>query len=608
MDILGISCYFHDASAVLLRDGVPVACAAEESFTRRKHDFRFPEHAIRYVLEAGGVRGPDLEWVVFYEKPFRKWERLWMSVLGMYPRSWPAFREAVQGWLADKLWVKARLQQMLGVAPDRILFSDHHLSHAASAFFCSPFDEAAILTADAVGEWSTATLSVGRDRRIEAIAELRFPHSIGLLYSTFTAFLGFEVNEGEYKVMGMAPFGEPRYVEDIYRLLDLKPDGSLWLDMDYFSYPYSSDRMFRSRLEKLLGPPRKPGMPFFTRRSGWPAYFGERPPDWERLADENQRYADIAASIQRVTEDILLAMARYLYERTGLRRLCMAGGVALNCVANARILQEGPFEEIFIQPNAGDGGGALGAALWVYHTVLGHPRKFVMEHAYWGRAYTTGEVRAALERAGVPFEEAPDEETLVDRTVEYLLEGRVVGWFQGRLEWGPRALGHRSILADPRRPDMKDRVNVLIKFREPYRPFAPSVAAEAAARFFDGGPAIEQYPARFMLYTVPVRSSAVDRIPAVTHVDGSARIQTVTAAWEPLYDRLIRRFGEATGVPVVLNTSFNLKGEPIVCSPADALSTFFRSGLEVLVIDRFIVEKRDRVPENASAAVARVAR
>jgi carbamoyltransferase len=306
-----------------------------------------------------------------------------------------------------------------------------------------------------------------------------------------------------------------------------------------------------------------------------------------------------------VTEDILLAMARYLHERTGLRRLCMAGGVALNCVANARILREGPFEEIFIQPNAGDGGGALGAALWAYHTVFGHPRKFVMEHAYWGRAYTPAEVRTALERAGVAFKEAPDEDTLIDWTVERLLEGRVVGWFQGRLEWGPRALGHRSILADPRRPDMKDRVNVLIKFREPYRPFAPSVAAEAAPRFFDGGSAIGQYPARFMLYTVPVRSSAWDRIPAVTHVDGSSRIQTVTSAWEPLYDRLIRRFGEATGIPVVLNTSFNLKGEPIVCSPEDALSTFFRSGLEVLVIDRFIVEKPDRSEESVRVGVGR---
>jgi carbamoyltransferase len=363
--------------------------------------------------------------------------------------------------------------------------------------------------------------------------------------------------------------------------------------------------MFADRFERLFGPPRKPGTPFFTRRSGWPTYFGERPPDWERLAEENQRYADIAASIQRVTEDILLAMVRYLHERTGLRRLCMARGVALNCVANARILREGPFEEIFIQPNAGDGGGALGAALWAYHTVFGHPRKFVMEHAYWGRAYTPAEVRTALERAGVAFKEAPDEDTLIDWTVERLLEGRVVGWFQGRLEWGPRALGHRSILADPRRPDMKDRVNVLIKFREPYRPFAPSVAAEAAPRFFDGGSAIGQYPARFMLYTVPVRSSAWDRIPAVTHVDGSSRIQTVTSAWEPLYDRLIRRFGEATGIPVVLNTSFNLKGEPIVCSPEDALSTFFRSGLEVLVIDRFIVEKPDRSEESVRVGVGR---
>ncbi len=589
MYILGVSCYFHDASAVLLRDGIPVACAAEESFSRRKHDPDFPERAIRYVLATAGIEGRDLDWVVFYEKPFRKWERIWMSILGRYPRSWPVFREAMRGWLMDKLWVKARLERLLDIPADRILFSDHHLSHAASAFFCSPFEEAAILTADAVGEWSTATLGVGRDREIEAIAELRFPHSIGLLYSTFTALLGFEVNEGEYKVMGMAPFGEPKYVEDIYRILDLKPDGSIWLDMDYFAYTHSADRMYSARLLELFGPPRKPGTPFFTERSGWPRYWGAPPANFRELARENQRYADIAASIQRVTEDMLIAMARYLHERTGLRRLCMAGGVALNCVANTKILQQTPFAELFIQPNAGDGGGALGAALWVYHTVLGQPRRYVMEHAYLGPAFDAGRVQAALAQQGVAYEEVPHEDALVARVVDALVAGKVVGWYQGALEWGPRALGHRSILADPRNPEMKDRVNVKIKFREPYRPFAPSVLADCALTYFGVEEAVRQYPARFMLLTVPVRDGA--GIPAVTHVDGSSRIQTVTEAWEPLYARLLRTFREATGVGVVLNTSFNLRGEPIVCAPEDALSTFFRSGLDWLVMDRFIVQK-----------------
>ena len=480
MNILGISCYFHDAASALLRDGHLIAAAEEERFTRKKHDYEFPQHAIDFCLGAGGVRAEELDYVVFFEKPFVKFERLILSSMQTFPRSHRVFREAMISWLGDKLWIKHLIQRRLSVPPSRILFSEHHLSHAASAFFCSPFEDAAILTVDGVGEWTTASLGIGKGTDIKLLKEIRFPHSLGLLYSAFTAFLGFEVNEGEYKVMGMAPFGSPKYREKVYKLIRLANDGSFELDMDYFSFHFSTENTFNGKFETLFGPSRDPKALFFTPASGYPSYFGDKPVNYKELGEQNQYYADIAASIQAVTEDTLLKMAQYLYRETGLKRLCMAGGVALNSVANGKILRETPFEEIYVQPSAGDGGGAIGAALYAYHVVLGKPRKFIMEHAYWGEEHGPGEIEKFLRENGIRYRRLESEEKLVERIVDELQAGKVVGWFQGRFEWGPRALGNRSILADPRRADMKDIVNVKIKFREPFRPFAPSVLAECA--------------------------------------------------------------------------------------------------------------------------------
>jgi carbamoyltransferase len=592
MHILGISCFFHDAAAVLLRDGAIVAAAEEERFSRKKHDYEFPGQAIDFCLRRAGIRSEDLDYVAFFEKPFLKFERLLFTVLANFPRSRRVFQESMVTWLTDKLWIQSLIKERLGVPGDRILFSEHHLSHAASAYLCSPYDEAAILTVDGVGEWATATCGVGAGNELRLLKEIRFPHSLGLLYSAFTAFLGFEVNEGEYKVMGMAPFGKPRYLDEVYRLIRVDDDGSFALDMDAFVFHRSTDKTFGTRFERLFGAPRDPRTPFFTAASGYPSYFGPRPADYEAVAAENQRYADIAASIQVATEEILLKMARHLHAQTGLRRLCMAGGVALNSVANARILRETAFEELFVQPAAGDGGGALGAALWAYHTVLGHPRTRTLEHAYWGADYDDREIEDFLVTNEIPYQRVDDEDALLDEVVDALTAGHIVGWFQGRFEWGPRALGNRSILADPRRADMKDIVNTKIKFREPFRPFAPSVLEEHTDEYFDLPDAARHYPARFMLYVVDVKSDKRDVIPAITHVDGTGRLQTVRRDTNPRYYRLIERFGQATGVPIVLNTSFNLKGEPIVNTPAEAFSTFSRSGMDMLVLGDCVVVKR----------------
>lgn len=591
MRILGLSCYFHDAAAALLQDGVLVAAAEEERFSRVKHDFGFPERAIRFCLRQGRITGADLDYVAFFEKPFVKFDRIIRTAIATAPRSAGVFRKAMTAWMLDKLWVKSRIRDIVGVPPDRIVFVEHHQSHAASAFYCSPFQDAAILTVDGVGEWATATTGWGRGTEITVDAEIRFPHSIGLLYSAFTAFLGFEVNEGEYKVMGMAPYGVPRYEDKVWKLLDVAPDGAFSLNLDYFSFHYSPTRTFSPKFEELFGAPRRPETPFFTAKSGYPSYFGPKPSNYEALAAENQHYADIAASIQLVTEDVLLRMVRALCERTSQTRLCMAGGVALNSVANGRILKETPVTDLYVQPAAGDSGAAVGAALFVYHQTLGNDRRFVMEHAYWGADLAADAIRDAAAASGLSYVECPAEDDVIGRAVDLLVDGKVIGWSQGPFEWGPRALGNRSILADPRRGDMKEIVNTKIKFREPYRPFAPSVLVERAADLFDMTDPARQYPARFMLVVVPVLESARETIPAVTHVDGSARLQTVFAATNPRYHRLVRMFGEATGVPVVLNTSFNLRGEPIVNTPAEALSTFLRSGLDALVLDRTLIYK-----------------
>jgi carbamoyltransferase len=591
VNILGISCYFHDAAAALLRDGQLIAAAEEERFTRKKHDYEFPQNAIDFCLRTGGIRSEDLDYVAFFEKPFIKFERLILSSMQTFPRSHKVFREAMITWLGDKLWIKHLIQKKLGVPGSKILFSEHHLSHAASAFFCSPFEEAAILTVDGVGEWTTASLGIGKGTDIKLVKEIRFPHSLGLLYSAFTAFLGFEVNEGEYKVMGMAPFGTPRYVDKVHKLIRLGRDGSFELDLDYFCFHYSTDTTFNGKFEAMFGLPRDPKAHFFTPTSGYPSYFGAKPGNYEELAKQNQYYADVAASIQAVIEEAMLQMAQNAYKETGMKRLCMAGGVALNSVANGRIVRETPLEELYVQPSAGDGGGAVGAALYAYHAVLGKPRQFIMEHAYWGQEHGPAEIQKFLNDGGIRYRRFDDEEKLIAYVVDRLQQGKVVGWSQGRFEWGPRALGSRSILADPRRADMKDIVNVKIKFREPFRPFAPSVLADRAEEYFVLSEAAKHYPARFMLYVVDVREEKREILPAITHVDGTGRLQTVRKEFSPKYHRLIETFGQATGVPVVLNTSFNLKGEPIVNTPQEAFNTFNQSGMDTLALGQYVVEK-----------------
>jgi carbamoyltransferase len=614
MYILGISCYYHDAAAALLQDGVLVAAAEEERFTRIKHDFGFPEKAIDFCLRQAGISGTDLDYVVFYEKPLLKFERILLSTLQTFPSSWGVFREAMITWFNEKLWIKGLILTKLNIPDEKLLFVEHHLSHAASAFFCSPYDESAILTIDGVGEWTTATVgrgtafwehngdsglataSVATDRikttntnSIDLFNEVKYPHSLGLLYSAFTAFLGFQVNEGEYKVMGMAPYGRPNRVEDVYKLIEVSNDGGFRLNLEYFSYHHSTHRTFNDRFIQLWGEPRVHESDFYTPTT----HPKKDHPKWnDEVARKNQHYADIAASIQQVTEDTMLKMAQYAYERTGSKRLCMAGGVALNSVANGRILRETPFEDVYIQPAAGDSGGAVGAALYVYHVLLGKPRKFVMEHAYWGQSYSPDEVRLAINETGRSYQRFEGVDKLAELMVEDLLEGKVIGLFQDRFEWGPRALGNRSILADPRKAEMKEIVNARIKFREPFRPFAPVILEERASDFYaDLENPMRQYPLRFMLMVYATMNEHGDRIQAVTHEGGTGRLQTVRREWNPLYYRAIELFEQATGVPVLLNTSFNLRGEPIVNTPANALNTFSKSDIDTLYMDGFVVKK-----------------
>jgi carbamoyltransferase len=592
MYILGISCFYHDAAAALLKDGMLIAAAEEERFTRIKHDYDFPENAINFCLDYAGISGKDLDYVVFYEKPFHKFERILQTTLQTFPRSWRVFGEAMSIWIADKLWMRSIIGDKIGVELDKILFTDHHVSHAASAFYPSPFEEAAILTVDGVGEWATATMGIGKGTTIKLIKEMRFPHSLGLLYSAFTAFLGFQVNEGEYKVMGMAPYGKPRHIDKIYdRLIKMADDGSFWINMDYFSYHYSDSQTFNAKFVDLFGEPRPTEMHFFTSTTRFPSYFGEKPSNFSELCQQNEHYADIAASIQTVSEEILLKMANALYKETGLKKLCIAGGVGLNSVANGRILRETPIEELFIQPAAGDSGGALGAALYAYHALLGKPRSYVMEHAYLGKEYTNGEIKEFLDSNNIDYKYFSDEEKLLNRVVDDLVSGKVVGWFQGRFEWGPRALGNRSILADPRSEEMKDLVNIKIKFREPFRPFAPVILEEKTRDFFyNADEAVKQFPARYMLLVLPLKENKAETINAVNHM-GTGRLQTIRKEWNPRYYNIVKKFGEATGVPVLLNTSFNLRGEPIVTSPANAFNTFSKSGIDVLVLGDYMIRK-----------------
>ncbi len=574
MNILGISAFYHDSAAALFQNGQLVAAAEEERFTRKKHDAGFPKHAARYCLEQGGIEVKDLDYVGFYEKPLIKFERILYTYFATFPGGYRAFLKSMPVWLKDKLWIPGKIRRDLGGYTGPLLFSDHHESHAASTFLVSPFERAAILTLDGVGEWSTATYGRGEGNRIELLNEVRFPHSLGLLYTAFTYYLGFRVNSAEYKVMGLAPYGKPTYLDQVREVAELREDGSFWLNLKYFNY-HTALTMTNTAFGRLFGgPPRRTD---------------------EKL---EQRHFDIAASIQKFLEDVVLRMGQHVHERTGEKKLCMAGGVALNCVANGRLLREGPFDEIFIQPAAGDAGGAVGVAALIWNSVLGNPRTFVWPHAYWGPEYSDADVLGVLDKAGVPYKRYGRRE-LLETTARLIADQNVVGWFQGRMEFGPRALGNRSILADARNPANKDVVNLKIKFRESFRPFAPAVLAERAAEYFD----IDR-PSPYMLLTAQVRPER-RVIPAVTHLDGSARLQTVTKDENPLFYDLIQEFDRQTGVPVIINTSYNVRGEPIILSPEDAFRCFMRTKMDALVMHDCVVLKRD-VEEEAEAALREI--
>jgi len=589
--LLGISAWYHDSAACLLRDGKIVAAAHEERFSRIRHDAAFPGQAVAYCLAEAGIRSADLELVVFYEKPFLRFERLLETYLAFAPRGLPQFLQAIPVWLRDKLWIKDHLRRQLGF-DGPIIFSEHHQSHAASAFFPSPFAEAAFLTLDGVGEWTTTSYGVGHANQVEINYELRFPHSLGLIYSAFTYYTGFKVNSGEYKLMGLAPYGEPRFVETIFEhLVDLKPDGSFRLNLDYFDF-CTGLTMTNKRFARLFGgPPRQPEAPL------------------------TQREMDLACSVQRVTEEIMLRIVRHVHATTGMKRLCLAGGVALNCVANGRILREGPFEAIWIQPASGDAGGAVGAALFGWYQYLAQPRiaddvHDAMRNACLGPEFSVEEIRAVLDAEGAIYQEL-EEQKLVDEVAGLLATSQVVGWFQGRMEFGPRALGNRSILADARSPQMQRKVNLKIKFRESFRPFAPIVLEEKAAEWFD-----LPVPSPYMLLVAQLHADRLrhltgeergrigmdklevsrSTVPAVTHVDGSARVQTVSADTNRLLHRLLTAFEAATGCPVLVNTSFNVRGEPIVCTPAEALRCFLATDIDALAIGTFLLH-RSRQPE-----------
>jgi carbamoyltransferase len=565
MYILGISCYYHDAAACLLKDGEVIAAAQEERFTRKKHDQDFPINAIKYCMRAGGVTIDQIDHVGFYDKPLLKFERILYQYLATFPKSFLSFHKAVPLWLRKKLWIPHTIKKELEYEGD-VLMIEHHMSHAASAYTVSPFNEAAIVTVDGVGEWATSTIGRGEGTDIELFKEVRFPHSLGLLYSAFTYYLGFKVNSAEYKVMGLAPYGKPVYYDKCLELIKFDDEGGFKMNMKYFSYDYGL-KMTNRNFDKLFGQkPRKPETKL------------------------EQFHKDVAASVQRVTEEVVLRMANHAHELTGSKNLCMAGGVALNCVANGRILRETPFEEVFIQPAAGDAGGAVGVATYLYHNVLGNERKWRWKDAYLGPEYSTEEIRRYLDTHDIVYTELADETELIDRTVEAIEDQKVIGWFQGRMEFGPRALGSRTIIADARNPKNQDVVNMKIKFRESFRPFAPSVLEERVSDWFQ-----LDKPSPYMLLVAQVRE---DRrtIPSVTHVDGSARIQTVDPHTNPRYYKLIKRFEEKTGCPVIINTSFNVRGEPIVCTPDDGYMCFMRTNMDVLVMDRFFMKKEDQKP------------
>ncbi|HEY1697705.1 MAG TPA: carbamoyltransferase N-terminal domain-containing protein [Polyangiaceae bacterium] len=591
MKILGLSAHYHDSAAALLVDGLPVACVQEERLSRHKNDASFPVAAIEHCLDTAGIQPEQLDAVVFYEKPMLKFERILTMALRGWPRTFSSFPQAMKNTLGEKLWVKGLIKSWLGVPASKILFSEHHRSHAAAAFLTAPTKEAAILTADGVGEW--ATLSLGRGKRaaqkteLELLREIRFPHSLGMLYSTFTAFLGFQVNEGEYKVMGLASYGTPRFAGDVRKVIQRTDDGAFQLDMRFFEYHTTAKRSYGQAFLDLFGAPRAP---------------------WEPLdlgTEDGKRFADVAASVQHVLEEILVDMCRRLHDETGLPDLCLGGGVALNGVCNARILRESGFERVFVPPSPGDAGCALGAALLADRVHFGQPDRDFPDHPYWGPELDTPELARVAREDGLTVTEVGSDAELFERLARELHEGKIVGWMDGRTEFGPRALGSRSILSAPHTAEQRDRLNKSIKFREEFRPFAPAVPTEHAQRYFDI-PDAGLRLARFMSGVFPVRPEHRDNLAAVTHIDGTSRLQTVERELSPRFHALIEAYGRVSGVPVVLNTSFNLAGEPIVNRAVEGYSTFRRCGIDLLVAGRTVVTK-ERAAERASDDATREA-
>jgi carbamoyltransferase len=574
MKILGISCHYHDAAATLLMDGIVVAAAEEERFTRRKHDPSFPQNAVEFCLQQSGLGIEDIDAIAFYEKPLLKFERLLTQHVQYFPKSYAVFRRAIPAWLTEKLRIRRLFRKKLKFKGD-VYFLEHHLSHAAGVFYPSPFEEAAVLTVDGVGEWTTAAMGMGRRTHLDLTHEIRFPHSIGLLYSAVTAYLGFSVNNSEYKVMGLSAYGNKNpatnpYYAALRRMIDLKPDGSFRLDMGFFDYEFAERMPSKKFCELLGGPSREPVEPVTAR------------------------HQDIAAAVQLVTEEAVLSMLRHLHRQTNCPNVVLSGGVALNSVCNGKILSETDFQNVWIQPNSGDGGSSMGAALYLYHAILGQPRNYALRSPYLGPGFSSAQVESFLKSQHITYHHFSSQSELLDQTAQLIHSGKVVGWFQGRMEWGPRALGARSILANPCDPGIRDVLNLKVKHRESFRPFAPAVCVEDAATYFECDNPVP-LPADFMLMVYPVRPEWREKLPAVTHVDGSGRLQTVRRDAHPLYYDLIRSFGRISGVPMLVNTSFNIRGEPMVCAPDQAYRCMMGTRIDCLVMEDFIIHRHENL-------------
>jgi carbamoyltransferase len=576
MNILGISCFYHDSSASLLKNGKIVAAAQEERFTRKKHDTSFPEKAVEFCLKDQGITIKDIDYIAFYEKPLLKFERLLHQHLESFPRSYKTFLSGLPSWFNEKLRVTKIVRKKLMYEKD-ILFIEHHLAHAASTFLPSPFKEAAILSVDGVGEWTTTTFGLGKDRDITLHKEIKFPSSLGLLYSTITAYLGFSVNNSEYKVMGLSSYGNTNkntnpYYEKLKQVMDIKPDGSYKFDMSYFVYHFASKMPSRKLCTLLEGPIRKPESPL------------------------KQRHKDIAAALQIVTEEVMTKMLNHIHKVTKSDNLVLAGGVGLNSVYNGKILKNTPFKKIWIQPDSGDGGTSMGAALYAYNTILSNKRVFVLKEAYLGPEFSKQEIKTFLEENNVKYSQFKSSQDLVLKTAKLINKNNVIGWFQGRMEWGPRALGARSILSNPANKKMQEILNLKVKHREKFRPFAPVVCEDDAQKYFECDRPIPE-ATDYMLMVYPVRKEYQKRIPAVTHVDGSGRLQTIRRKQNPLYYDLVKESGKLSGIPILINTSFNIRGEPIVCTPEDAFRCMMGTGIDFLVIGNFLV-KREENPQH----------